>query len=425
MTPVCAEAATGVPANDIERAARLYGRGPSLLWMGMGLSRQPMGGNAVRAISLLPAVTGNLAKPGAGFFYINGVDRRGIDPDYLVGSRLQTNKAAFLGHMDLARFLEDSDRAQALVCWNINIAATNPQQARLCQALARDDLFTVVIDLFQTDTADYADIILPAAGFMEFDDLIYSYFHLSIGAQVKAQAPPGEALPNQEIFRRLAASMGFMEPELHESDRSMLDALLGQTGIGLSFAALAEKGTVYVASNPIPQFDGLAFPTPSGRVELASARAEAAGLPRVPHPHADVRPREGRLRLLTPAAHWLSNSGFGNDPGVCKRMGPPAISIHPEDASRFGLSDGDLAIVANEHGALLLTVSVSDTVLRGVALSHKARWLKTAPDGANVNLLNGGAKSDMGQGSAVHGIEIEIRRADGRDQLSRRTAKAM
>ncbi len=412
MTPARAEAVTGVPAADIERAARLYGRGPSLLWMGMGLSRQPTGGNAIRSIALLPAVTGNFGKLGAGFFYINGVDRRGIDPDYLTGTRLRTNKPGFLGHMDLASFLEDPRRSQALVCWNINIAATNPQQARLRRALAREDLFTVAIDLFQTDTADYADIVLPAAGFMEFDDLIYSYFHLSIGAQVKAQEPPGEALPNQEIFRRLAAAMGFAEPELHESDRAMLSELLRQTGLGLDFEALAEKGTVTMTPDPIPQFERLAFPTPSGRIEMASGRAEAAGLPRAPRPHADARPKPRRLRLLTPAAHWLSSSGFGNDPDVRKRMGPPMIAVHPDDAAMLGLSQGGLAVASNENGELVLTVAVSDIVPRGVALSHKARWLKTAPGGANVNLLNGGIKSDMGQGSAVHGTEIALRRAD-------------
>jgi anaerobic selenocysteine-containing dehydrogenase len=422
MTPACAEAATGVPAADIERAARLYGRGPSLLWMGMGLSRQPTGGNAIRSIALLPAVTGNMGKAGAGFFYINGIDRRGIDPDYLVGARLRTNSPAFLSHMDLASFLEDPRRSQAIVCWNINIAVTNPQQARLRRALVREDLFTVAIDLFQTDTVDYADIVLPAAGFMEFDDLIYSYFHLSVGAQVKAQEPPGEALSNQEIFRRLAAAMGLSEPALHESDANMLSTLLRQTGLGMDFPMLAEKGTVAMTPDPIPQFERLVFPTPSGRIELASDRAASAGLPRTPRPHADARPAPPRLRLLTPAAHWLSSSGFGNDPGVRKRMGPPVITIHPEDAAMRDLSEGGLAVASNENGELVLTVAVSDIVPRGVALSHKARWLKTAPGGANVNLLNGGMKSDMGEGSAVHGTEIELRRAG---QPSRRTAKAM
>src|SRR5215470_1923320 len=118
-----------------------------------------------------------------------------------MGAHLRRSPPPGLSQMDLADFLRSE--ARALVCWNINIAATNPQQAMLRQALSREDLFTVVADLFATDTTDYADIVLPAASFLEFDDLIYSYFHLTLGAQVKAAEPPDEALPNQEIFRRL------------------------------------------------------------------------------------------------------------------------------------------------------------------------------------------------------------------------------
>ena len=156
--------------------------------------------------SLLPAVSGNLAKPGAGFLYLN--DRRERDESWLA--------ATHLGEPPPSRSATwtwptagGPERSRALVCWNINIAASNPQQARLRRALARDDLFTVVLDLFATDTLDLADFVLPAASFLEFDDLVASYFDLTLSAQVKAVEPPGEALPNQEIFRRLAAAMGF------------------------------------------------------------------------------------------------------------------------------------------------------------------------------------------------------------------------
>src|SRR5205823_12725442 len=121
--------------------------------------------------------------------------------------------------------LEDPAVFQALFCWNINPAASNPDQQRLHRALRREDLLTVVIDLFQTDTADFADYVLPAASFLEFDDIVTSYFNLTISPQVKATEPIGQALPNQEIFRRLARAMGYSEPALHESDSSMLDAM--------------------------------------------------------------------------------------------------------------------------------------------------------------------------------------------------------
>src|SRR5438270_2161089 len=135
-----------------------------------------------------------------------------------------------VSRMDLAERLEDGSLSRALFCWNVNIAASNPEQDRLHRALAREDLFTVVADVFATDTTDYADIVLPAASFLECDDIVASYFHLSLSAQVKAVQPFGEALPNTEIFRRLAAAMGYQEPLLYESDDAVITQLLAPTG---------------------------------------------------------------------------------------------------------------------------------------------------------------------------------------------------
>jgi anaerobic selenocysteine-containing dehydrogenase len=128
--------------------------------------------------------------------------------------------------MDLADVLADPERAKALFCWNINIAASNPEQERLRASLAREDLLLVAADLFPTDTTDYADYVLPAASFLESNDLVASYFHLTLSAQVKVEEPPGEALPNTEIFRRLAAAMDFDEPELYDSDEDLIEHIL-------------------------------------------------------------------------------------------------------------------------------------------------------------------------------------------------------
>ena len=137
--------------------------------------------------------------------------------------------------MELASRLEDPADIQAFLCWNINPAASSPEQARFRRALMRDDLFTVVVDIFQTDTADYADYVLPAASFLEFDDLVSGYFNLSFSAQAKLQEPLGESLPNQEIFRRLARAMGFDEPALYESDAEIIETVMGQVGVAGSF----------------------------------------------------------------------------------------------------------------------------------------------------------------------------------------------
>jgi len=407
-TPRWTEEVTGVPAAMTEKVARLYAEGPSLLWLGQGLQRQPRGGNVMRACAVLPAITGNLGKPGTGLCYLNGGGPRNIDPNYLGAPHLLRGSGANISHMDLAEVLGDSERSRAFFCWNMNVAASAPRQHLLRKALAREDLFTVVIDLFQTDTADYADIVLPAASFLEFDDLVVPYFHLYLSAQVKAENPPGEALPNTEIFRRLSRAMGFEEAELYESDREMLDTVLARTGFGITFEELASKGTYDPFPDPVIQFADGKFPTPSGCVEIASDRAEADGHPRIPQPTVDCRPADGQLRLLTPASEWQLNDSYGNDDNVRRKLGEPCVYVNPEDARSLGLEEGRAVSLSNGTGQIELRVMVSDIVAPGVALAHKGRWPRLDPSGANVNVLNSGQRTDMGESSSVHGTLVRI-----------------
>ena len=405
-------ALTGVPSALIEQVAHLYGEGPSLLWLGQGLQRQATGGNVMRACALLPAVTGNLCKPGAGFLYLNGnMRQRGIDEEYLTGAHLAGGAAPAVSHMDFAEVLEDPARARALFVWNMNPVASCPQQARLRRAFEREDLLTIALDLFPTDTTALADYVLPAASFLEFDDLIASYFHLTLSAQAKVMPPCGEALPNQEIFRRLARAMDFSEPLLRESDADMLSALLARSGLGEDFESLKAKGTIWIPGETAVQFADRVFDTPSGRIEIASAAAEADGLPRHAQCRCEPRPRAGLLRLLTPAHAWLLNTSFGNVGRIRARLGPASIALHPADAAERRLADGDTALVHNASGRLEMRVTTSDQVPRGVALAHKGRWLATDPAQANVNALNPGDKSDMGESSAVHSVQVAVQRA--------------
>jgi len=406
-TPGWAETATGVPAALVEEAARCYAEGPSLLWLGQGFQRQPRGGNAMRACAVLPAVTGNVARPGAGFCYVNGSGPRRIGGRYLAAPHLRARPAAPISHMDLADALGDPRRAAALVSWNMNVAASGPRQTALRAALAREDLYTVVIDLFQTDTADFADLVLPAASFLEFDDLVVPYFHLYVSAQVKAAEPPGEALPNQEIFRRLARRMGYTEAELFEPDRSVIDALLERSGLGIDFDRLREAGTIDPWDSPRVQHAGMELRTPSGRVEIASAAAARDGHPRLPEPHADPRPCGRRLRLLTPAGKWQLNDSYGNDANVRRTLGEPTVWLHPGDAGALAVGDGDPVRLHNETGSVAATAALSETVPRGAALAYKGRWPKLS-GGANVNFLNPGDRTDLGESTAVHGVEVRV-----------------
>jgi anaerobic selenocysteine-containing dehydrogenase len=405
-TPAWGEAQTGVPATLIEHVARLYGRGPSLLWMGQGLQRQPRGGNVMRAIAMLPALTANIRRPGSGFTYLNGSDSRGIDFDRLTGTALAGDEPpASISQMDLAAVLADPARSRALVCWNINPVASSPEQAALKRALAREDLLTVVCDLFLTDTAAYADYVLPAASFLECDDVVAPYFHHTLSAQVKTVDPPGQALRNAEIFRRLAAGMGFAEPELDESDESLITHLLAPSGV--AWDDLARAGTVRLYAEPRVQFaDG--FPTPSGKIEIACAQAEADGHPRLPEPSVDEPAPAGYLRLLSPASPWLMNSTFGNDTKLRKRIGAASVALHPSEAAGRGLRKGDEVVLRNATGELRLIVDITDSVPQGVAYAPKCRWPSHESAGANVNTLNPGAKTDMGESSAVHGVLVEV-----------------
>lgn len=410
-TPEATETVTGVPSAKVEKAAHLFGAGPSLLWIGQGLQRQLRGGNIVRAVATLPAVTGAIGRPGGGFLYLNGIETRGLDAAYLSGADLAgPDHPAAISHLDLASAIEDSTRARAFFCWNINVLASNPDQARLRRAMQRDDLFTVVVDLFPTDTADVADIVLPAASFLEHDDLVVSYFNQSISAQRQALAPPGQALPNSEIFRRLASAMGWPEPELHEPDAQVLEHLLAQSGAGLDFAGLCALGTVWPEERPRPQLAGPRLPTPSGRIELSSDRAASLGLPALPQPWADPPPPPGWLRLLSPASDANINSSYGNDPGDRRRAGNLVVTVHPSVAAPLGLSDGDLVMVESDRGCLSMALRASEDVPPGVALVPKGRWPKLEPGGGNVNALTSAARSDMGESSAVHGTEVRLTR---------------
>ena len=412
-TPAWGEAETGVPAPLIEEAARLYGAGPSLLWLGQGLQRQRRGGNVMRACMLLPAATGNFGKPGAGTLYLNGSGRKGVDGGYLSAAALSRSPPSF-SQMELASRLEDPDDIHAFLCWNINPAASSPEQARLHKALAREDLFTVVVDLFQTDTADYADYVLPASSFLEFDDLVSGYFNLSFSAQAKLQEPLGESLPNQDIFRRLAKAMGYTEPALFESDEAIIETVMGQVGIAGSFDDFKAAGTVFPASEPVIQFADLAFPTPSGKIEIACARAAADGHPRLPAPDADARPPADRLRLLSPASPWLMNDSYANDRRIAERLGAATVTLHPADAAARGLRPGQRVRLSNETGSLVLALETADVIPRGVALSPKGRWPRQEGEArANVNVLNPGLKSDMGESTCVHGVEVEVAAACG------------
>lgn len=408
-TPVWTAVKTDLAIDDIEEAARLYATGPSLLWLGQGLQRQHRGGNIFRACAMLPAFTGNVGKPGAGFYYLNGsaeiIARKGTAPEYHAPD--DSAAAPEISQMEVPAALNDPDRFKAYMVWNCNPVASNPDQAKIRSGLTRDDLFTVVIDPFPTDTAAYADIVLPAASFLEFDDLSGSYFHFTVGAQVKAAEPMGESLPNQEIFRRLATAMGFEQPFLHRTDQEMIDKALKAMDCGLTWDELKDKGWAWGTPEPLNLWEQGTFPTPSGKIEIASQAAQADGHPLTPQPTVDEAPANGRLRLLSPAGKWLMNSSYGNDPRIQELQGDASVAIHPDDAKHRGITDGQKVTLSNDAASLQMTAVVSDIIPAGTLLTDKSRW-PNAEGGQNVNALHIPEKTDMGESTSVHGVEVGI-----------------
>ncbi len=403
-TPEWTARQTGVPADKIVEVARIYGAGPSLLWLGQGLQRQPAGGNIFRACALLPVLTGNIGKPGAGFYYLNSsisiIARNGGAPHW---QETPESSVPSISQMDVPETLNDPDRFQTYVVWNCNPLASNPDQERMRTALEREDLFTVVVECFPTDTVRYADLVLPAASFLEFDDLNSSYFHLNISPQVKCAEPMGESLPNQEIFRRLAHAMGLDEPSLHCGDRELIEEILAT--VGTDWDSLTASGGMYGSGEPLVLWREGAFPTPSGKVEIASARAEADGLPRVPQAIVDNPPPDGWFRLLSPAGKWLMNSSYGNDGRIVELLGEPEVVMHPDDASSLSIDDGDRVILRGLRDQIEMRVRLGDVIPRGALLTDKSRWLE---GGRNVNCLHVANKTDMGESTTVHATIVNV-----------------
>ena len=371
MTPERTQALTGVQTDQLAAAAIAYAQGPSMLWLGQGMQRQRMGGNAFRSAAALVAATGNIGKPGAGLLYLNGAGTRGVDIGYVAGAEMPYPAPALVSQMDLSRLLADRAATRALFCWNNNIVASNPDQAKLRAALTREDLLHVVVDLFATDTADYADYVLPAASFLEFNDVLLPYFFNVLSAQAKIVEPMGESLPNQEIFRRLARAMAYEDAALFESDEAIIAKILRETGYAGAFDDLAKAGTVEVTAEPIISFAGGLFPTPSGKMELASDRAAADGHPAAPFPYADEAATGGRLRLLSPASDWTMNSSYGNDAKVRRRLAKPSVWLNGLDARRRNLREGAHVELANETGASRPSSKFRPTYRKGSPLSIK------------------------------------------------------
>ena len=311
----------------------------------------------------------------------------------------------------------------ALVVWASNPAAIAPDQRAVLEGLRREDLFTVVAEQFLTDTALHADIVLPVTMQTEHVDLVPSWGHTYITLNRPAVEPPGQCLPTTEIFRRLAARMGFDEPCFSDSDEDIVRQALGSGHpflAGIDEQRLLRDGYAEVALPDEPRYADGGFRTPSGRCELYSQALADAGFDPLPGWEPAGESPAGDpdlaarypLALLSPkTAHHFLNSSYSGLPRHVKAQGEALLELHPADAHARGVGDGDQVAIFNDRGRLEVNVRVSDRVRPGVVCLPSGYWASLSPGGLSVNALTNDALTDRGGGSALHSTLVEVERA--------------
>ncbi|GAA3149918.1 molybdopterin oxidoreductase family protein [Nonomuraea roseoviolacea subsp. carminata] len=393
---------TGIPAEAVHSlGTRLARTRPTAIRATMGIQRHEGGGTAMRTINAIAAVTGDWRHPGGGVAYsTSGHVHLNIDPrDDLLARPVRTRT--------MTRLASELESVKCLWVYGANPLGSTSDSGAIRRGLAREDLFTVVMEHFPTDTVDYADIVLPATMQIEHADLHAGYGHMYLHWNEPAVEPPGECLSTTETFRRLARHMGMTEPSLYDSDLELAEQLLASDHPsleGVTLDRLRKEG--WVRMNYPKPFTPFAegFPTRAGRTRFPSR-----GKAYVP----SLSAREGGrgpypLTLITPAAHTFLNTTFANNPELRRRAKDPVVLVNPADAAARGLESGRPARVHNGGGEFLAVVEVSDRVARGVVAAPKGHWPKHVPGGANPNEVVREADADHGRGAVYHDNLVEV-----------------
>ena len=413
--PERAAAECGLEIADIRELARDYGTTkPAAIRLNYGMQRAAGGGNAVRLIALLPCLTGawrhragGLLLSASGWFKSVRGDAALQKPELLAGRKPRTINMTTIGD-DLLREASPAfgPKIEALVVYNSNPVAVAPQSGRVVQGFAREDLFTVVLEHFMTDTADHADIVLPATTQLEHLDVHISYGHTYAMFNEPAIAPLGEAKPNSQIFRELAQRMGFAEPCFTEDDETLARTALP----GVDFDTLRRDGWVKLPLREAPFAEGH-FQTPSGK---ALVDAPGVGVPDYVPPYEGARsPLAARypLAMISPPARNFLNSSFVNVASLREAEREPLLEMHPDDAAARGISDGAMVEVFNERGRYHCRASVGERARPGVVNGLGVWWRKFGVRGTNVNELTSQRLTDIGRAPTFYDCRVEVRPA--------------
>jgi anaerobic selenocysteine-containing dehydrogenase len=415
-TPARVAELTGLDAARIVELARDYATTrPAAIRLGYGVQRSERGAMAVRAITLLPALVGSWRDYGGGLqlstsgaFQLN---RAALElPDLQLRSPLG-REARMANMTTLGEALNQLDEppVKALVVYNSNPAAIAPDQNSVRRGLRREDLFTVVLEQFQTDTADFADIVLPVTTFLEHTDLYTAYGHYYLQLARPALPAPGETLPNTEIFRRLAVRMGFDDACFRDTDDDMIRALLDVShpfmeGITLERLEQEHFIRLNLGDRFLPFADG-GFGTESGRCEFHAATLDYT--PPVESRLGDrARAALYPLELISPKNDDSMNSTFGYRPDVDSQTS--RLAIHPEDAAARGVASGDAVRVFNSRGECLLRAEIAPRIAQGVVSAPSVRWPRLSPGGGTVNMLTSQRLTDKGGSPTFYSCLVQV-----------------
>ena len=415
-------AVCGIRMSEVQSLARAYGETalagqPVAIRMNYGLQRVRGGGNAVRAIACLPALVGAWRHRAGGVLLSSSghvpIQKAALErPELLAGRKPRTLNMSTIGDDLLRPASPDFGPAvEALVVYNSNPVAVAPESSKVVRGFAREDLFTVVLEHFQTDTADYADYVLPATTQLEHWDVHSSYGHTDILLNRPSIAPLGQARTNTQIFRDLARHMGYTEEVFSESDESLCRTAFGDQ---VDFEALLRNGFAPLPVPEAPFADG-GFPTPSGKCEFYSARLAARGEDGLPnhvpnYEPAGADPRHP-LAMISPPARNFLNSSFVNVKSLRDIEGEPLVELHADDARVRGIADGDLVQVFNDRGAHTCVARVSERARPGVVNGLGIWWRKLGRDGTNVNELTSQRLTDMGRAPTFYDCAVQVVRA--------------
>lgn len=396
-----------IPLDDLRRVVRDFATSEApYVKVGYGMTRNESGGNAMRAISLLPALLGAWKKPGGGgALSTSGAFR--LNSPAISGLALK-NPGTRLVNMNLlaSELAPKQSTIHGLFVFNSNPAAVAPDSSRVRDGLSRDDLFCVVLEHFQTDTADYADYLLPATTFLEHPDIYTAYGHYYLQYAAPVTQARGEAKPNSWFFRELARRLGLEgSPLERDADQAMQELLKSSNPwlSGIDLETLKQQGSMKLRfpSEYRPYANGSHYP--DGKIRFAPAPKQLE--------FEEILTNEFPLRLISPPGSHIVNTTMGNVPSIIKLAGgEPSVVIHPDDAMSRTIVDGEYVRVRSSTGEIQRRVRVSDEAKRGVVVALGQWWPKLAPDKKSLNDITNERLTDLGEGSTFGNVAVQVAR---------------